>query len=367
MFQNGKIQMTGCKSLEQARGAVQFLLRKLLEKAGSMRLKRDSMTQLRCFFIGGNIDAASALRTITQPIIPCKQFSLLQSKTDVLREILLRLPNEALFSCRRVSTKFRQVVQSAEFWSQKCIRELRCTVLNDKKKGWHMTTKYNGRFQRMERVRAPEHFAHPRLLYCRYKSLRRHRPFLVVEQYEQLFVAGEQIAMINSDFKTKFDINLRTLFKILHREYGNNGPLATTTDGMTHQESFEGAGQILHAHYSPDDYVAINVKYLSPIPQEPVPSALESDELTEFKKTVISFFIFRTGSVIINSARSIAQQTDAYDFINRVFRKHYERIWHAPVTKKKKRTRRKKVVVRGRRRNTRRLGKRTKIVIHRIS
>jgi hypothetical protein len=374
MFQNGKIQMTGCKSIDQARGTVQFLLRKLMEKAPAMRSKRDCMTQLRCFALGtdsvdddedgpggggsrtgrkilDSIHRASQSVSI-QEHSESERMKLLLGNREIWEQILLRVDNESLFACRRVSHFINDVVHSDEFWRKKCERELRCECDEDSG-GWHMTYKYNGRFQRMERVRRPEHFSHPRLLYTRYRSLRRHRPFLVVEQFEELSIAGEQVAMINSDFRTNFELNLAKLFKILYRSYGrrtgyNNQTIDNAVDrnrwnidvdGIRQALEFDGggkgggdgdAGRIIHAHYSPDDYVAVNVKYLSPIPPDPVPMALESEELCDDKRTVISFFIFRTGSVIINSARNEAQLRDAYYFINSIFRRHYVEIWNPP-------------------------------------
>lgn len=168
-----------------------------------------------------------------------------------------------------------------------------------------MAEKYNGRFNRMEPVRKLEYFLHPRHLYCRHKSLRPHKPFIVAEKFEKLFVTGEKIVMMNTDFKTNFELNLVSLCKILRREYK------------------------LLASYSPDGYAAINVKYVSPIviDDSDLAEILEGEKLD----TTISFFIFRTGSVIINSARSIAQQDEAYAFLNAIFEKHYARIWHAPT------------------------------------
>ena len=118
-----------------------------------------------------------------------------------------------------------------------------------------------------------------------------------MEQFEELVVAGEEVVMINSDFKTNFELNLPVVFKVLTREYG------------------------LQADYSPDSYVGINVKYVSPI-------------LIDGVQTTVSFFIFSTGSVIINSAKSIEQQIDAYNFLNIIFKKNYEKIWHANRNRK---------------------------------
>lgn len=165
-----------------------------------------------------------------------------------------------------------------------------------------MSEKFNGRFNRMEPVRKVEYFLHPRHLYCRHKSLRPHKPFIVAEKFEKLFITGEKVVMMNTGFETNFELNLVSLCKILRREYK------------------------LLASYNPDGYAAINVKYVSPI-------VIDDSELAEELDgdTTISFFIFRTGSVIINSARSIAQQDEAYAFLNAIFEKHYARIWRAPT------------------------------------
>jgi hypothetical protein len=334
MFQNGKIQMTGCKSLEQARGAVQFLLRKLMEKAPAMRAKRDCMTQLRCFGLGeteAENENAILPQTLIRRLVDTKRSTLpleLPLTREVLFSILQHVDNVSLFACRRTCVLFRNIVESADFWKHKCERDIRCVCAVDetKAKPWYMSHKYNGRFQRMERVKNADHFSHPLHLYCRYspKALKRHRAFLVVEEYENLFVAGEQIAMINSDFRTNFDVNLPVLFKILYQEYGSKK--------KKNQSDQISGGKILQCSYSPDDYVALNVKYESPIPPDPIPDEIGSDD----KKTVISFFIFRTGSVIINSARSIAQEVEAYEFINSILCKYYSRIWHVETSKPKK-------------------------------
>lgn len=305
MFQNGKIQMTGCKSVEQARSSVQFLIQKIMEKAPAMRYKLDCMTQIRCFGID-NDGSRDILREIKQSRTQTASLAFQCNHRDVWYNILLYVHNESLFACRAVCKLLNSLVESDAFWIEKCAREIRCTCVFDTNKGWYITEKYNGRFNRMEPVRKPEYFTHPRLLYSKHRSLRRFRPFLVAEEYEKLFIAGEQIAMINSDFKTNFELNLHSLYKILRRDYK------------------------LQADYSPDGYVAINVKYISPIMPDPINIDLQSFDLCDNKQTVISFFIFRTGSVIINSARTIEQQDEAYDFLNAIFKKHYKRIWLAP-------------------------------------
>ena len=294
IFQNGKIQMTGCKSFFQARRAVQFLIDKLMEKAPSMRNKIDCMTQLRCFAMDPKHSLLEAIELSKQQ--RNDDGHRVSISRDVFQEILLHVDNEALFPCRAVSREFHEILHSSMFWKTKCERELVCECERDSKGQYFMKRKFNGRFNRMERCRRPEKFAHPRLLYTRYKALRRVRPFMVVEQFEDIVVAEEKVAMINSDFKVNFHLNLKRFCKILRREYH------------------------LQAEYNPDSYVAINLKYASPIP---LPG--------ETVETVISFFIFRTGSIIINSARSLDQEIDAYDFINRIIKKHYVSIWQAPI------------------------------------
>ncbi len=333
MFQNGKIQMTGCKSLEQARGAVQFLLRKLMDKAPAMRNKRDTMTQLRCFCI--NDETSSQMLNSIHISANIRDVPLQMLKRDALFCVLLKVDNESLFSCRRVNVQFRKILESAEFWKIKAEQEIRC-ICERSERGWFLTHKYNGRFHRMERVKNAEHFPHPRLLYCRYsvRGLRRRRPFLVAEHYESLHVSGEQVAMINSDFCTNFELKLPVLFKILYQEHRQS----TLAHSIQETGSVDAPrGRILQCSYSPDDYVALNVKYESPILADPIPTDDGEPETERTTKTVISFFIFRTGSVIINSARSIEQEVEAYNFINAILKTHYARIWNVQTSKPKKR------------------------------
>ena len=110
--------------------------------------------------------------------------------------------------------------------------------------------------------------------------------------------------MMNTGFKTNFELNLVALCKILRREY--KLPASYNPDGYRFSFSFS-CSDIKRNFVI--RYAAINVKYVSPIAIENV--VLESLDDTIID-TTISFFIFRTGSVIINSARSIAQQNEAY-------------------------------------------------------
>jgi hypothetical protein len=354
MFSNGKIQMTGCKSVEQARGAVQFLLRKLMEKAPAMRARRDCMTQLRCFGIGEHPSAQAIQQQIREsrlhsrggglgPAADAPCFILQQSEAVQLK-ILLCVENESLFACRRTCRRFRELVESEHFWKRKCEIDLRCTLEHKQHPAlatsvWYMATKFNGRFHRMERVRNAEHYSHPRLLYIHAHGLRRHKPFIVAEEYEKLFIAEERIAMINSDFQTNFEINLPVLFKLL---------LQTNRDSYTNGSR----GRIVSCAYSPDDYAALNIKYESPILAEPTCEAIDdkgssrpsirsgasSSSTPSGTKTIISFFVFRTGSVIINTAQSIEQEIDAYNFINALFKELYVHIWHTNQSQGKSKT-----------------------------
>ncbi len=313
MFSNGFIHMTGCRSLKQARAAVNFLLQKVMEKAPAMRAKSDCMTQLRCF----GLDDSSSI-AILQSIRRLKNFSYhddqrfqFNLQDDILITLLLHVDNESLFACRKVSKMFRNAVMSTRFWVKKTERELHCTInYNEQRKTWFMTRKYNTRFRRFESVKNAEHFTHPYHLYVRYSPvcMRRHKPYIVAEQYEDLKykLESEKIDMINSNFSTGFDINLPVLFKILLQEYNKKRVTCT---------------------YNPEDYAAINMKYASPI-------------LHDNNCVIISIFIFRTGSIVINSAKTIEQQVDAYNFINTILRDNYSRIWNADsLTSNKKRKR----------------------------
>lgn len=303
IFRNGAVQMTGCKSMEQARRVMRLLIEKLTAKAVAMRNKRDCMTQLRCYALGCSrpseiireVITASRTEADGEPRLEHAVLARVLRDPTYLRQVLLHVPNDALFACRRTSRAFRDAVESCAFWVAKTERELQAVVQRDARRGWYMSAKYNRRFQRME-PRPPQYFAHAKDLYQRHSNakLRRHRPYLIVEHYEELYITGEQIAMMNTDFSANFAIQRGRLYKILRQQYG------------------------LQVAYTPGDYVGVNVTYPSPVPLDPS----RPDDVTH-----VSFFVFRTGSVIINSARTLAQQEDAYQFINGVLRKHYDEVW----------------------------------------
>jgi hypothetical protein len=124
MFQNGKIQMTGCQSFEQARECVQFLIDKLMAKAPVMRVKRDCMTAIRCH---------SANNSFTKTLIKSGADSAVNGgldtlHKDLLTKIMLHVNNETLFACREVCRYFQNILEDEQFWILKCERELRCRV-----------------------------------------------------------------------------------------------------------------------------------------------------------------------------------------------------------------------------------------------
>jgi hypothetical protein len=327
MFQNGKVQLTGCQSVNQGRGALKFLLEKLSERAPVMRYKRDCMTQIRCFGLGTDALNSAEDILVDQSSIGVEVIRHMAEQYDegaeryinflsrlpkhILQKILLYVNNESLFMCRRVNTLLYKTIGSEHFWEQKCCQDIHCKIMYDQThNAWYMSEKFNGRFNRMDIIRKVLYFKHPMLLYKNYHRLDRHHPFIIVEQYEELFVTGEVIALINSDFKTGYELNLPVLYKILTRNHG------------------------LQADYSPDGYVAINLKYVSPFKIDL--SAIPEDDRPSFsEETIISFFIFSTGSIILNSAKSIEQQIDAYNFLNNILKQHYEKIWHTNRQKKR--------------------------------
>lgn len=147
MFQNGKIQMTGCQSFEQARECVQFLIDKLMTKASVMRIKRDCMTAIRCHqFMKKAALLTSSVRR-----------SFAQLPKDVLIEVMLYVNNETLFACRETCRRFQSILEDDGFWISKCSKELRCHVAQTESGKYYMSEKFNGRFNRMETVKKQEY------------------------------------------------------------------------------------------------------------------------------------------------------------------------------------------------------------------
>jgi hypothetical protein len=74
----------------------------------------------------------------------------------------------------------------------------------------------------------------------------------------------------------------------------------------------------------------LNAKYK--VPKELV----DPDNADDSGEQHLSFFIFETGSIIINSATLLEQQENAYAFVNAFLKKHYDEIWLPPTATKRR-------------------------------
>jgi len=116
------------------------------------------------------------------------------------------------------------------------------------------------------------------------------------------------IFMMNSDYKIGKAVRRDKLYKVLVEEYG------------------------LQSSFEPTIYQGVNTKFFwnkcrpANAPPGicicPTPCTGDGNGYSVGSCIQLTIAPFRTGSVIINSAQSLEQLTDAYAFINMVFKKH---------------------------------------------
>lgn len=77
-----------------------------MDKAPTMRAKRDCMTQMRCLAIDGLRSIREASR-----VKPCDEKSSIMSlNQDCLKLVMLQVHNETLFACRKVCKRFQDML-----------------------------------------------------------------------------------------------------------------------------------------------------------------------------------------------------------------------------------------------------------------
>lgn len=118
--------------------------------------------------------------------------------------------------------------------------------------------------------------------------------------------SNSKIEMINSNFFTHFYINRKKIFKLIQRDY-----------------------PYMNISFDPDDkYHGVKIYW-------PHPDTVK--ENGDSRDTVHIFIsIFRTGSVLMSGAKTTGQLDDAYKFINGLLKKYYKEIWLPSDLKTKK-------------------------------
>jgi TATA-box binding protein (TBP) (component of TFIID and TFIIIB) len=271
MFKNGKMQMTGCKAISDVEDAIRYLTHEIETMSYTMHLHNKLDTELK-------------VTHFTEPLPEIITQSL---PDEVWHKIFSFLTPCELVEKRMVCKRFNGLILDNHFWLNRIEKEQLCHFRYEPASGdsggagkWTVYEKYHSRYGIYKKIYKPIHFTNPMKYYAETINDKPVLPFIPIERRNTIDIIDVEIAMINSDFQTNFNINQPLLTTLLQHNYG------------------------LFVKYDPISYPGVNVKY---------------------KEDTI--LIFRTGKVIITGAKSYEDIEEGYRFINQVFKKHYEVIW----------------------------------------
>ena len=127
--------------------------------------------------------------------------------------------------------------------------------------------------------------------------------FIIKDNYDITNISNVKIAMINSDFKLKNQINIVEFCKILSNLTINSDDLMISNNNK---------GTFLNIVYQPIKYPAINSKYIcSSNIQNYYDHCYNYGSKKKFK-SVISVLIFRSGSIIITGGNNLENYKETY-------------------------------------------------------
>jgi TATA-box binding protein (TBP) (component of TFIID and TFIIIB) len=269
MFKNGKMQMTGCKSISDVEDAIRYLTHEMEIMSYTMHIHNKLSTELK-------------VTHFTEPIPEILTQNL---PNEIWQKIFSFLTPCELAEKRTVCKRFNTLISNQSFWLSRIEREQMCHFRYDsggegEEGKWTVYEKYHSRYGIYKKIYKPIHFTNPIEYYAETINDKAVLPFIPIERRNSIDIIDVEIAMINSDFQTNFNINQPILTSILQQTYD------------------------LFVKYDPISYPGVNVKY-------------KNDTI----------LIFRTGKVIITGAKSYKEIEEGYRFINQVFQKHYNTIW----------------------------------------
>lgn len=265
VFKNGKLHMTGCKSLEDATNAVEYLLYQLEVLSYHMLLKNNTM----------------------------KELSYKMTKTCV--QLPDRLWHKILFRCNawdldRWTCLFPHLLDNKLFWLKKSEDDFGYKFKEVTPGHWKACEKYNERKNQFKKIFKSSIFDDPKQFYFSHHGEQEKMPFIPLEEGSIVRLIESNIELINTDFDIGFYLDQNVLTSILRGNPYN-----------------------LFVKYDPLNYPGVNIKY---------PCRVIAD-----KEKEISILVFRTGQVIITAGTCQEHIDDTYNFINGVFREHYEQLW----------------------------------------
>jgi hypothetical protein len=182
------------------------------------------------------------------------------------------------------------VLKSKGFWLRKCEFDYKLRFTKVSKGKWKPAEKYNERYQIYKKIFKTSIITDPKEFYFLHLEEKQRMPFIPIEDISNVKLLKVKIEMINSDFDARFNINQVELARILRKSPYN-----------------------LFVIYDSLNYPGVNIKYKCSVPGK--------------KDKDITILVFRTGQVIITGGKCKEHIQMSYEFINKVFKDHYKKLW----------------------------------------
>lgn len=274
-FVNGKIQMTGCKSLENTEKAIRFLIHELEMASYHAKLYREVMKEIR--------------------LLQCERGSFTIDIPNEIWEIIfsnLSLMN--LLDIMTVSKQFYIVIKSNVFWVKRIESEYKFKIRQTENGDLYAYERFNPRFKTYKKLNKEILIDNCMMFYAQISDERYKKPFIPLrDQIEHVGISKIKTEMINSNFDIYFNIDQAALTNIVKKPPYN-----------------------LFANF--DTHPSVNIKYVT--------KEYDTDE----NDHEITILVFRTGKIIITGVKSNRLLQKTYTFINNVIKNHYYELWQPP-------------------------------------
>lgn len=279
IFKNGNLQITGCKSSDDVKFAIQYLSNQLISLSSTMYYKNKMVKELRMSFI--NEAGSDAITIITD--------------SDSWKKIFNYCDHIDLTEIERVCSYFYSIFSNNKYWLDRCEYEYgyKFICINEDKPDenpqYKVFSKWYDKFQKFKRIYKSIVFEDAKKFYYSYKTEKK-LPFIPLTSFEDLEIKNVNVEMINSDFNVHFYINQNVLANLLRNDPYN-----------------------MFVKFNPSSYPGVNIKYDCKL--EPVGNNS-------------SILVFRTGRIIITGKINMDQLKESYNFINGILKKHYDLLWN---------------------------------------
>ena len=276
MFVNGKLQMTGCKSIEGTKKAVRYIIHELEIISYYMEMFNKVMRELKVNNI--NNDAHTNIRLDNIPV-------------EIMEKIMNNMSGIELINLMTVNKWLHSIITNDKYWINRIKTEFMFKIKTGNDGKTYAYEKYNPRYKEYKKLTEQKLIDNPIKFYVMCSDERYVKPYAPLRPQiikQPIEISEIRTEMINSNFDAHFFIDQTRLTKILQSEPYN---MFVTFD--THP--------------------GVNIKYMM----------IDEDG----KENEITILVFRTGNVIITGVKSYDLLHKSYNFINSVLKKHYYEIW----------------------------------------